>query len=213
MKFHELVGLIGEEPLFESSMLLAAKDSPAEIRRQLSRWVEAGKLVQIRRGLYALASPFAKARVDPYALATRLRRPSYVSLQSALQYHGVIPEGVPVVTSVTTVRPGRVPTPVGVYIYRHVHRSLFWGYQRVDLLGGQGFYVASPEKALLDLFHLTPGPLDQRFIAELRLDPDGQLDLGRLAELAKQTARPKLVHAAAATARWFRSARDGGLQP
>lgn len=212
MRFHELVALVGEEPLFDSSMLLAAEDSPAEIRRQLSRWVEAGKLVQIRRGLYALAAPFAKARVDPYALATRLRSPSYVSLESALQYHGLIPEGVPVVTSVTTLRPGRVPTPVGVYIYRHVHRSLFWGYQRVDLPGGQGFYVASPEKALLDLFHLTPGPLDRGFIAELRLDPDGRLDLDRLTELAKQAARPKLVRAAAETARWFRSVQ-GGLQP
>jgi predicted transcriptional regulator of viral defense system len=138
-------------------MLVAGKDSPAEVRRQISRWVASGRLSRLRRGLYALAEPHARERPDPLALASRLQRPSYVSLQSALAYHGVIPEAVTVVTSVTTGRPRRFRTPLGEFVYRHVHSGLFWGYQEIDLGPGQPAYMALPEKALLDLLHLTPG--------------------------------------------------------
>ena len=56
-------------------------------------------------------------------------RASYVSLQAALAYYGLIPEYVPVVTSVTTARPGRWETPLGVYEFCHVKTDLLFGYQ------------------------------------------------------------------------------------
>jgi len=77
-------------------------------------------LIQLRRGLYALAPPYASAPPNVLALASRIRVPSYVSLQSALSYHGIIPESVPVVTSVTTNRPGEFETPLGGFLYRHL---------------------------------------------------------------------------------------------
>jgi hypothetical protein len=57
-----------------------------------------------------------------------MRKASYVSLQSALAYHGAIPEHVPMTTSVTTRRPERLQTPIGPFLYRHVKRSFFFGY-------------------------------------------------------------------------------------
>lgn len=195
MKWPELLALLGNAILFESSMLMAGKDSPAEVRRQISRWVASGRLCQLRRGLYALAQPHARERPDPIALASRLQRPSYVSLQSALSYHGVIPEDVPVITSVTTGRPRRYTTPFGEFAYRHVHPGLFWGYQEVEIGPGQPAYVGLPEKALLDLLHLTPGPIRERFLTELRFSP-GHIDAVRLEQFAKRTKRSKLIRAA-----------------
>lgn len=198
MKWRDLLSLLDGVSLFESSMLLAGEDSPAEVRRQISRWVASGRLIQLRRGLYVLAPPHSGQSPDVLAVAARLRRSSYVSLQSALAYHGVIPEAVPVVTSVTTGRPQRFETPVGAFVYRHVHPSLFWGYQEVELGPGQPIYVAFPEKALLDLFHFTPGPIRQPFVEEIRL-ACGQLDPERLERFAKRTAKSKLIRAAALT--------------
>ncbi len=210
MKFRDLLALAGDEPIFESAMLLAGGTPPAEIHRQLSRWVADGRLQQLRRGRYALAAPYAKLRPHPLAVAARLVRPSYVSLQSALSYHGLIPEAVPVVTSVTTARPGRFETPLGSFSYRHVKPALFWGYENIRLderqPAGQAALVASPEKALVDLLYLTPGPITPAFIEELRLDPAGSLSAARLREVAGRTRSPRLRKAALAVAAWLRSA-------
>ena len=176
-------------------MLLAGEDSPAEVSRQLSRWVKAGKLRQIRRGLYVLAPPWAKAAANPLAIAARLVIPSYVSLQSALAYHGLIPESVPTVTSVTTRRPGRYRTDLGTFTYRHIHRNMFWGYEQAMADRGQPAYMAKPEKALLDLVHLTPGPIDASFLRELRLSWS-EIDSQQLETMAGRTRRPKLIRTA-----------------
>jgi hypothetical protein len=61
-------------------------------------------------------------------------------------------------------------------------------------------YIASPEKALLDLVHLTRGPIRRRFLEELRLAA-GQLDPETLQRLARRTLKPKLIHAALLAAR------------
>ncbi len=208
MKWKDLLTLTGGETLFDASALLAGADAPPEVRRALSRWTAAGRLIQLRRGLYVLAPPYARTPPGRLAIAGRMRRPSYMSLQSALAYHGVIPESVATTMSVTTGRPGRWETAFGDFRYRHVHPDLFWGYRQVDLgEDGTGF-VALPEKALLDLFHLTAGPIRTEFVRELRLEPEA-MDGYRLRELAQRASRPKLIRAAVVTARVLEEERQG----
>ena len=60
-------------------------------------------------------------------------------------------------------------TPLGWFMYRHCKRTLFFGFQEVDLGQGQAAFVARPEKAHLDLVYLTPGGERQGFLAGLRL--------------------------------------------
>jgi len=120
MKFELLIEIVADEPAFETGLLLAGPVDPADVRRQLSRWVKAGRLYQLRRGLYVLAPPFQKIKPHPFVLANCLVRGSYISLQAALAHYGLIPDVVPVVTSVTAQRPGRWETPLGIYEFRHV---------------------------------------------------------------------------------------------
>lgn len=192
MEFATLLEIVGQEPVFETGLLLAGDVDPDNVRRQLSRWTATGRLFQLRRGVYALAPPFQKVTPHPFLVANRLVRASYVSLQSALAYYGLIPEAVPVTTSVTTLRPARWDTPLGVYEYRHVKTDLFFGYQRVDLGNGQQAFVATPEKALLDLVHLQPGGDAPGYLQELRLQNLDRLDLDRLWSQAGQASSPKL---------------------
>src|SRR3990172_13404403 len=98
MEFKQLLDVVGDEPVFETGLLLAGNVDAADVRRQLSRWTKAGRLYQLRRGLYALAPPFQKVKPHPFLISNRMLRGSYVSCESALAHYNLIPEGVPMVT-------------------------------------------------------------------------------------------------------------------
>jgi predicted transcriptional regulator of viral defense system len=196
MKWQALLALVADEALFSSALLLAGDVSAVLVRLQLSRWVKTGRLLQLRRGLYALAPTWRKVEPHPFLIANRLQRGSYVSLQSALAYHGVIPEHVPMVTSVGPGRPGTVRTPLGAFQFNHLAGTLLFGYSRVEIASRQFAFVASPEKALLDLVHLTPGSDSSGFLQELRLQNPASISLSTLDQLAQRSGKPKLVRAA-----------------
>ncbi len=204
MHFEDLLTIVEDEPLFESSMLLAGDIDPASVQRQLSRWRAAGRILQLRRGLYSLAPPYRKVKPEPFLVANRLVSPSYVSLQSALAHWGMIPESVPVVTSVTSARGGRRETELGVFTYRHVQTGWLQGYRRQQLSMGQSALLALREKALLDLVYLTPRADDPEYLRELRLQGLDHLDLGFLRRLAESSGHPKLLNAVAIIAQLAR---------
>ena len=193
VKFASLLATVGDEPVFETGFLLAGDVDPADLRRQLSRWVTSGKLVPLRRGLYALAPPYRKTEAHPFLVANRLVRGSYVSLQSALAHHGLIPEHVPVVTSVTTGRPQHRENPFGSFEYHHCPPDRLTGYRVEKLGGGREALVATPARALADLIHLVPGADSSAYLSELRLTSMDKL--GR--ELLEPTVddRPKIRRA------------------
>jgi hypothetical protein len=206
MKWEELLGLVGGEPVFSTSLLLSGEQSPGRVRLQLSRWVKAGKVVQLRRGLYTVAPAWRRTTPHPFLLANRMQRGSYVSLQSALAFHGLIPEFTPVTTSVGTGRSEAITTPLGSYLFRHVTGALLYGYIRVEVAPGQFALIAHPEKALLDLVHLTPGSDSKAYIQGLRLDDPGVIDLSRLDRFARQSGKKKLERAARLLASVFEEA-------
>jgi predicted transcriptional regulator of viral defense system len=196
VKFGDLLRIVGDEPVFETGLLLCGPVDAADVRRQLSRWTSAGKVIQLRRGLYALAPPFRRATPHPFVIANRLVTASYVSAESALAFYGLIPEFVPVTVSATTSRPGRRDTELGRFVFRHLERGLFFGMGRVDLGEGQSAWVATPEKALLDLVHLAPGGDRPEYLAALRLQNLERLDLRVLEAMAGRKRSPKLRRAA-----------------
>jgi len=128
-------------------------------------------------------------------IANALLQPSYVSLQAALAHYGLIPDYTPVTTSVTTARPGRWETPLGEYTFRHTEPTWWRGYQRLEVSVGQHAWVATPEKALLDLVYLQPGGDDPPYLSSLRLQALDRLDLMALETLAESDG-PKLQRAA-----------------
>jgi hypothetical protein len=195
MRFEALLTIVEDEPVFETGFLLAGDVDPGDVRRQLSRWVTGGRLLQLRRGLYALAPPYRKVKPHPFLVANHLVRGSYVSLQSALAYHGLIPEHVPVTTSVTTGRPQRRENPLGSFEYHHVRKDLLTGY-RVERLGdGQEALVATPAKALADLVGLVPGADSRAYLSELRLQGIEKIDPTELEGHPILGARPKVRRA------------------
>ena len=195
MKWREVLTIARDRPVFPSSFLLAGRGSAAALRRQLDRWVKSGRLLRLRRGVYAVALPYRAEAPHPFLVANHLRRPSYLSLQSALSHYGMIPEFVPVTTSITTGRPEELDTPLGRFLFRHVKKSAFFGYTQTEISRGQPVFLASPEKALLDLLYLTPGSDSPAYLNELRFEPTDRFDWDILRKQAERIGSRKLKRA------------------
>jgi len=195
MRWDDLLDAVGELPVFSSAMLLAGDVDPRYARMQLSRWVAAGRLHQLRRGLYAIAKPWAKSAPDPFFVGCTIFPGSYVSLQSALSWHGLIPEGVPATTCVGHGRTRQFMTPVGTFTLHRIEPRYRFGYVQEEVRPGQYAFVAYPEKALLDLFYVTPDSDCAEYIRELRLQNFENMRLDRLDELAARFGKPKLSRA------------------
>lgn len=95
-------------------------------------------------------------KIDHLALPELISapHPAYVSLQSALFHHGLIEQIPAVIYAVTPARPRRLGTPVGTISFHRMPPELFKGF---ELLPRSDAKVATPEKALFDLFYLAPG--------------------------------------------------------
>ena len=195
MKFQDLVAIVADEPVFDTGLLLAGPVSPAHIQRQLSRWVRTKRILQLRRGLYALAPPWQKRIPHPFLVANRLAPGGYVSGLSALAFAHAIPEHVAEVTSITNGRPHSRSLPLGRFSFRHLKAELRFGYRQVQLGGDQQAFVAAPEKALLDWVHLQPGGDGLAYLRELRLNFEA-LHLDALDAAAARCGAPKLLRAA-----------------
>jgi len=192
MKWRDLLSSLGREPVFSAALLQVGDVSRKELSVQLSRWVGSGRLIRLRRGVYAIAKPYRQAEPHPFLVANTLRRNSYVSLQSVLAFHGLIPEYVPVCTSVTTSRSEKLETELGTYVYRRIGSRYFFGFGRQEVAPNQHSFVAMPEKALLDLVYLTPGGETPEYLQELRLQHVDALDDETLEKLADRMGKPKL---------------------
>ncbi|MFC2108352.1 hypothetical protein ACFLS5_02710 [Candidatus Bipolaricaulota bacterium] len=165
--------------------------NPQAVQAQLSRWVKAGRLIKLARGKYILARPYRKDEPPLEAMANRLVYPSYVSFERALAWYGLIPEAVPVVTSVTTGRPRVIETALATFQYRHIQQRLFWGYEAIAYQGEECL-LAVPEKAILDLFYFQRGVATLARIKEMRFQNLDRLNPDRLVAYAGRTGVAKL---------------------
>jgi len=117
----------------------------------VKRAIAGGQIIHIRRGLYCLAPKYQKKKINLYALAQHVYGPSYVSLESALSWHGCIPEAVYTLTSVSLGKSKEFKTPLGAFSYGRVPQKVFYaGVERLTDEAGNIFFMASSMKALAD---------------------------------------------------------------
>jgi predicted transcriptional regulator of viral defense system len=87
---------------------------------------------------------------DTFTIANILTQPSYISFESALNYHNILPQIPMVVTSATLKKPLKKDVQGVTYIHHRLQNSLFFGYTYTDQA-----LIATPEKALLDQLYYT----------------------------------------------------------
>jgi len=141
----------------------------------VKRAIANGEIIHLRRGLYCLAQKYRKKSINLYALAQHIYGPSYISLESALRWHGWIPEAVYTLTSVSLGKSKEFQTPLGVFSYTRVPQEVFYaGVDRLKEEGGDAFLMAMPLKAMADYVYVKRkdwtglGPV----VRSLRIEPE-----------------------------------------
>jgi hypothetical protein len=138
-------------PYVRSSQLRLFLPKSADQRfSQVKRAQQKGLLIQIRRGLYLLGGYLTPRRAHPFELAQFIYGPSYISLESALSYHGLIPEAVYTICSVSIHRKKTFKTPLGLFSYDRLPAERFFvGVERIEE-PPYVFFMATPWKAICD---------------------------------------------------------------
>lgn len=160
---------------------------------QLSLWKKSGLLESFKRGIYYF--PEKKRFLTTESVAFALYAPSYISLESALSVYGFIPETVYACTSVTPRTTRRFSNAFGSFIYRSIHRDLFFGYEARETPAGK-YLIAEPEKALLDYFYFNSSRIeDPDDIRELRVNAEAvreKLNKSKLKRYSKRFGSKKM---------------------
>ena len=195
---------IGREE-FDYPALMAALGEYANASVKVTSLLRKGIIVRVKKGIYVFGEDY---RLRPYSrelLANLVYGPSFLSLDYALSYHGLIPERVEQLTSVTTGRAREFKTPVGTFVYRRAPRGSFHlGMSRVEQ-GDASFLIASPERSLADKVRedrsasvRSLGDAESYLFEDLRVDESAfrELDPGFLNQLADALGSRKVAYCA-----------------
>lgn len=177
------------EAILDTVRMRHALDGLADQRGKIARMLESGKLIALRRGLYA-----SRRDLDPRCLAGPIYGPSYVSFETALAWHGMIPEGVTGILSATPKRAASFENDFSRFLYFTVPKAVYpIGILRItdsDL----PFLIASPTKALIDRIAREPGFRSMadvaRWMEGMRIHLGNGLDREELAECAEHYGSP-----------------------
>lgn len=132
------------------------KGSRARRYGLVNKALKKGEIIRLHRGLYTLAPKYMKEYFSLYYLANHIVPFSYVSCESALQYHGWIPERVNQVSSIAAFgRNKEFANDFAQFTY-HVHpidgAKFFLGVDQVQI-NNKLVWIASPLRALIDYIY------------------------------------------------------------
>lgn len=172
----------------ENELRLLIGGSDARRRNQIHRLIQKGVLVKLKRELYCLGTNYRSHSLHPFHIAQFIYGPSYISLESALSFHQLIPEAVKAITCVTSKRNKSFNTAEGVFNYHKIPlANLYCQVKRYHNEDYQ-FLIAKPFKALCDYIYCYKK--DYQSLSELQ--DDLRLDLIELT-LFSSTERQELI--------------------
>jgi len=182
---------------FDYQQLLDCLGEYRQPRAKISSLLRGGVILRVKKGIYVFGRDYRRGPVSREILANLIYGPSYISLDYALQLHGLIPEQVEELSSVCLGRSREFKTALGVFSYRHLSLPKYrGGLMRSELSDGRVYLLATPEKALIDKLHVERGlglrsqaELRTYLLEDLRIDVEdlSALDAERIGEIALQS--------------------------
>lgn len=168
MQFIEFKTLFNNYNIFSKNEI--DKLLPKFNKMNLVNWQKKKYIGRIRNGLYFFSDININEALNLFA-ANKIYSPSYVSMETALNYYGIIPEGVFNTTSITTLKTNEFNTSLGNFTYNTIKRKCFFGYKLVEN-ENVNFKIAEPEKTLLDFFYYKQNITTIEDIYALRLNKE-----------------------------------------
>ncbi|MCG2725658.1 MAG: hypothetical protein L6420_05275 [Elusimicrobia bacterium] len=136
--------------------------------RRLNEWMGKGYIRKIRRGHY-IFSDLAINEQALFLISNTIYSPSYISLEMAFSFYGLIPESVYEITSVTSKKTNRFKSDIAVFTYKHIKPELMFGY-KLENYNNRRYLMSEMEKALLDYLYLMPGIKNKKDFEGLRFN-------------------------------------------
>lgn len=177
--------------------------APVHLRVLVSRWMKAGRIIQLKRGIYMSEKFFTFHRGDNAfsAMVSALLQPiSYLSLEYVLQNHQILTEMTYGMSAITTKNTTTNINSAGNFTFRHIKPSLYTGYSLAEYFGVV-YAVASVSKALFDYLYLRPlhypiASPSLNYAEELRLNIDdwSAADREEFASYVEQSNSRKMRH-------------------
>lgn len=146
------------------------KVDPAFYRQRLNEWQNRGYIKKVVKKYYI----FSDLKINEsvlFVIANKIFAPSYISLEMALSYYGLIPESVYGITSVSSRKTYAFDSQLAKFNYRKIKPELMFGYQLVQYQS-RNFKIAEIEKAILDFFYINSKLKTEGEFEELRINPD-----------------------------------------
>jgi len=181
MKFIELKNKLSNFIVFSVNDIL--KVEPDFHNQRLSEWQKKGYIKKISKNYYFFSDLEISESVL-FIIANKIYQPSYVSLEVALSYYGLIPEGVYTITSISSKITKRHETSLGHFTYSQVKPEFMFGYKLV-CHQSHNFKIADPEKAILDYLYLNSRFNNENEFEELRFNKDvfnEKVDINKIKE-------------------------------
>ena len=186
MKILQSIRNLSSQPLTHQLLTSLLKDYKRP-NDKIHELISAGIIEPVKKGLYLPSAKISENRTEPFLLANHMLGPSYVSFDSALSYHGLIPERVFEVSSATIKASRRFETSTGTFSFIRIPLPYYsFGIRQIEVGKNQNALIASPEKALFDKIISTAGlklrskiAAGEYLIENLRIDEDQlkQLDV------------------------------------
>jgi len=151
---YQLRKMIAQEE-FDYGLLTSTLSSYSGVRQKINELLKSGVIIRVKKGLYVFGPQYNHAPICKEALANLIYGPSCISMEYALSFHGLIPERVETITSVTPKRDKEFETPLGQFSYRYLTAEKYpHGIELVEIDKQHSIFMASPEKALCDYLTL-----------------------------------------------------------
>lgn len=164
---------------FDTATLKATFDKYKSPKDKIASFEQSGLLIRLKRGLFVVAPQVHNQPLSKELIANHIYGPSYISLQTALSFYGLIPERVHTVCSMTIKRSRSFENQLGNFDYVSISTEYFSIGVRQEIVNNvYAYLIATPEKALCDMIVGTTGLKIQSIKAmQLYLEEDLRIDL------------------------------------
>lgn len=171
MDFYDFEEKMKNYPVFTASEVKNIFFDQKNIIIQIAFWIKKGYLKKVKKGVYVLSR--IKNEISPMVLAGKMYDPSYLSMEFALNYYGIIPDIPGTYTSVTSRTTKYFKNNFGNFTFQKIKPEFFTGYETRSEKN-ISFNMATPEKALVDYVYLNKNriPSGVGFWQEMRIDEE-----------------------------------------
>ena len=183
----EIISRHGTVVTYEEIAPYVPRQDEVGKRQFVSRLSQAGWLVRIKKGVYQIAelTSLGTVTLARYAIAHILAPDSYVSFESALQFHGIHDQYMRTVSSVSLKQRKYATVEGTTYRFVKTAKKFFFGFEE-HLFDGQVAQIATAEKALIDMIQLHRSAYTSDRVAEILADNLHQVDVGCLNDYLKR---------------------------